>query len=72
MVNDELLAMISTAQQELAEAEGDLDKVLSEIRAEPSAEKTGVTRAVEQAFAKLKRAKSRLAVLRDRLSASRG
>ena len=72
MANDELLAMISTAQRELSEAEGQLDKVLGEIRTGLDVEKIGVTRAVEEAFAQLRRAKSRLAVLRDRLSVSRG
>jgi hypothetical protein len=72
MANDELLVMISTAQQELSEAEIELDSVLGEIRAELGAEKIGVTRAVEDAFAKLRRAKGQLAALRGRISARQG
>ena len=72
MANEELLAMISAAQQELSEAEGELDKVLAEIRLTLPPEKTGVTRVVEDAFANLRRAKSRLSVLQDRLSGNRG
>jgi hypothetical protein len=72
MANGELLAMISTAEQELSEAEGELDRALEGIRSELSVEKIGVTRAVEEAFAKLRRAKGRLAGLRVRISARLG
>jgi hypothetical protein len=72
MANHELLVMISTAEQELSEAEIELDGVLGAIRTELGAQKIGVTRAVEDAFAKLRRAKGRLAVLRGRISARQG
>jgi len=62
--------MISLAQRELSEAEGDLDKALGEIRAALRAEKTGIASVVEDAFAKLRRAKSRLTELEARLSSS--
>ena len=64
--------MISAAQQELSAAESELERVLGEIRVALRAEKTGVTSAVEDAFAKLRRAKSRLAALQAELSSDQG
>jgi hypothetical protein len=64
----ELLAMISVAQQDLSEAEGELDKALGEIRVALRAEKTAITGVVEDAFVKLRRAKGRLTELKARLS----
>jgi len=66
----ELLAMISGAQRELSEAEGELDKVVGEIRVALRAEKTAIAGAVEDAFAKLRRAKSKLTELEAWLSSS--
>ena len=62
--------MISLAQREVSEAEGELDNVLGEIRVALRAEKTAIAGVVEDAFAKLRRAKSRLTELEARLSAS--
>ena len=62
--------MISLAQREVSEAEGELDNVLGEIRVALRAEKTAIASVVEDAFAKLRRAKSRLTELEARLSAS--
>jgi hypothetical protein len=64
----ELLPMISSARQELSEAEGELDKVMGEIRVALRAEKTGIAHVVEDAFARLKSAKGRLAALEAQLS----
>lgn len=64
--------MISAAQQELSEAERELDRVLGEILITIPPEKIGVTRLVEDAFARLRRAKGSLSVLQNRLSGNRG
>ena len=64
--------MISAARREISEAEAELDKVLGEIRVDPHGEKTGMTAAVENAFAKLRRAKHRLADLEARVLSSTG
>jgi hypothetical protein len=66
----ELLALISVARQELSDAEGELDKALGEIRVALRAEKTAITGVVEDAFAKLRRAKGRLTELETRVSSS--
>jgi hypothetical protein len=63
--------MVSTAQQELSEAERELDKVLGEILTTIPAEKIGVTSVVENAFTRLRRAKGTLSVLQNRLSGNR-
>ena len=70
MEKHELLAMISLAQRELSEAEGELDKALGEIRVVLRAEKTAIARVVQDAFAKLRGAKSRLTELEARVSSS--
>jgi hypothetical protein len=68
MESHELLAMISGAKGQLSEAEVELDHVIGEIRADPLGEKTGVTAAVEAAFAKLRRARHVLGELEAGLS----
>jgi hypothetical protein len=68
----ELVAMISGAERDLSDAEAELDKVLGEIRVDPHGEKTGMTGAVEHAFAKLRRAKHMLADLEARVLSSTG
>ena len=62
--------MVSLARQELSEAESELDKVMGEIRNALRAEKTAITIAVEDAFSRLRRAKSKLAELETKLSAN--
>jgi len=62
--------MISLARRELTEAESELDKVMGEIRNALRAEKTAITSAVEDAFSRLRRAKSKLAELETKLSAN--
>ena len=54
----------------MSDAEGELDLALGEIRVALRAEKTAITGVVEEAFAKLRRAKSRLIELEARLSSS--
>jgi hypothetical protein len=65
----DLLPVISSARQELSEAESELDKVMGEIRVALRAEKTSIASVVEAAFARLRRAKSKLAELETKLSA---
>jgi hypothetical protein len=64
----ELLPLVSLARQELSEAEGELDKVMGEIRVALRAEKTSIASVVEAAFARLRRAKDKLAQLESKLS----
>ena len=70
MEEHDLLPMISSARQELSEAESELDKVMGEICVALRAEKTSIASVVEAAFARLRRAKSKLAELETKLSAS--
>ena len=63
----ELLAMISVAERELSEAEVELDSAIAQIHLAMRAEKTTVTATVEEAFAKLRRAKNTLTELEARL-----
>jgi hypothetical protein len=68
MEDSELRAAISAAQMDLSDAEGELDKVMGEIRVALRAEKTLMTSVVEDAFSKLRRARTRLDDLQARLS----
>ncbi|MBN2575730.1 MAG: hypothetical protein JXP73_14280 [Deltaproteobacteria bacterium] len=70
MEKDDLLPILSLARQELSEAERELDKALGEIRVALRAEKIGISIVVEDAFARLRRAKSRLVAIEARLSSS--
>ena len=70
MEKHDLLSMVSLARQELSEAESELDKVMGEIRVALRAEKTSIASVVEAAFARLRRAKSKLAELETKLSAT--
>jgi len=56
-MNDERKDRWTRARDDLARAEKDVDAALSVIRAAPRAEKTGVTQAVEEAFAKVRAAR---------------
>ena len=55
-----LLAKIEDAKAVVDAAEGRLEQVLSELTVAPRAEKTTVNRVVEEAFSKLRAAKSDL------------
>jgi len=59
--------MISEAERELSEAEAGLDSAIGQIRVALRADKTTVTATVEEAFAKLRRAKHTLTELEARL-----
>lgn len=56
-MNDDHHDKWTRARDDLARAEQEVDAALSVIRAAPRAEKTGVTRAVEEAFAKVRAAR---------------
>ena len=56
-MNDDRNDKWSVARDDLARAEKDVDAALSVLRAAPRAEKTGVTQAVEEAFAKVRAAR---------------
>ena len=53
----EELDKLAFARTELERAEKEVDAALSAIRQAPRAEKTGVTRTVEDAFAKVREAR---------------
>jgi len=55
-----ILAKIKDAKQVITLAEKDVEKVLREVRVAPRAEKTTITKAVHEAFVKLRAAKSSL------------
>ena len=55
-----VLAKVKLAVTEVADAATDLDKLLSEIEASPRAQKTTVTKVVQEAFARLKTARGAL------------
>ena len=51
---------LEIARRDLARAEAEVDTALSALHAAPRAEKTGVTRAVEDAFEKVRAARRAL------------
>ena len=51
---------LEIAKRDLARAEAEVDTALSALHAAPRAEKTGVTRAVEDAFDKVRAARRAL------------
>ena len=54
---------LEVAKRDLARAEAEVDTALSVLRAAPRAEKTGITRAVEDAFEKVRAARRALDAL---------
>ena len=63
-----LLEKIDTAKSEVAAAETQLEQLLKEISVAPRAEKMTVSRVVEDAFSKLRAAKSDLQLLEELLA----
>lgn len=51
---------LEIAKRDLARAEAEVDMALSALHAAPRAEKTGITRAVEDAFTKVRSARRAL------------
>ena len=66
---DNLLSKIDAAKRHVTAAEEELDKLMSELRAEPRAEKTTVSEVMQSTFDKLRAAKSDVATLEQLLSA---
>jgi hypothetical protein len=64
-----VLEKIAAAKQAIIDAESELKKVVREIAVAPRAEKTPISRAVEDAFTKLNTAKTNLGNL-EKLAAS--
>ena len=60
MVDKVLLDRVATARQDVTDAEEKLQKLLQEVQSAPRADKTMVSSAVEEAFAKLKEVKADL------------
>jgi hypothetical protein len=55
-----LLKMIETAKRDVADAETDLARLLREIQIAPRADKTTISKVVEDAFSKLRSVKTNL------------
>lgn len=55
-----ILAKIKDAKQVITQAEKDVEKVLREVRVAPRAEKTTIAKGVQEAFVKLRAAKTSL------------
>ncbi len=56
-----ILTKVQTAATEVSESVTDLDKLLRELKTAPRAEKTTISKVVEQAFLRLKDARDALA-----------
>lgn len=52
-----MLAKVHTASTEVTDAAGDLQKLLSEILKTPRAQKTKISKVIEDAFSRLKTAR---------------
>jgi hypothetical protein len=66
---DPILAKIAVAKKDMLGAEEDLEKVLREMQVVPRAEKTSISKVVEDAFAKLRAARANLVDLETSLKA---
>jgi hypothetical protein len=55
-----VLAKVQTAATEVSDAASDLDKLLSALRSAPRAQKTTISKVVEEAFSRLKAARGAL------------
>lgn len=55
-----LLGKITAAKKDITDAENDLERLLREIQSAPRADKTTISKVVEDAFSKLKAVKTNL------------
>jgi hypothetical protein len=62
-MDDQLLHEIRSAKDAVADAEGDLVRILSEIDVAPRAEKTAISEALRNAILKLRSARTHLVLL---------
>ncbi len=65
-----LLEKIERAKNDVTSAESDLERLLTELAANERAEKTTISQVIEEAFTKLRSAKSDLAELEQFIVAS--
>jgi hypothetical protein len=70
-MTDPILARIQVATSEMAEAEGELELALQEMRGRSRAEKTTVTTVVEAALERLRAAKAAVVELEELLRSPR-
>lgn len=66
---DLLLSKLDRAQRDVEAAENDLARVLADLTQAPRAEKTTVSQVIEDAFGKLRAAKSALSDVQDIVAA---
>ena len=62
-MDDQMLQEIRSAKDAVADAEGDLVRILSEIDVAPRAEKTAISEALRNAILKLRAARTHLVLL---------
>ncbi|MDB5215300.1 MAG: hypothetical protein JWO86_3227 [Myxococcaceae bacterium] len=55
-----ILTKVHTAATEVSESVNDLDKLLADLKSAPRAEKTTISKIVEEAFLRLKNARAEL------------
>ncbi|AUX40544.1 uncharacterized protein SOCE26_019450 [Sorangium cellulosum] len=60
MASKALLDKVVAAKRDITEAENDLEKVLRDIQVAPRADKTTISKVVEDAFTKLRAVKANL------------
>lgn len=63
MLKKTLLEKLTTAKQEITDAEGNLEQALAEIQVAPRADKMAVSEVVQEAFTKLRAARVNLTEL---------
>lgn len=72
MVNTKkLLEKLTAAKQEILEAERDLERLLQDIQVVPRSEKMVITEAIEEAFTRIKTARTFLFELEDLVEADK-
>ena len=54
---DTILSKVETAATEVSESVSELDKLLADLKSSPRAEKTKITKIIEDAFSRLKTAR---------------
>ena len=64
-MDEQLLQEIQSAKDAVADAEGDLGRLLREVKSEVRAEKTTISEALQQAFDKLRAASGQLVRLEE-------
>ncbi|WP_437679136.1 hypothetical protein [Sorangium sp. So ce131] len=60
MASKALLEKVAAAKRDITEAENDLERVLRDIQVAPRADKTTISKVVEDAFTKLRAVKANL------------